>query len=130
MTLKRTLKYLFSASTVLSLAFVSQAVEAGRVKITNHSHHKVRINVIPEPLSERLPYCWKCFDNCLNTHGQQVKEIIVPLDAFRGEEYFGVVGTEGGFLSQGECRNLSVFKNYEVIFEETSLNVSCKCKEI
>lgn len=109
---------------------MSHPADAGIVKITNHSSNNIKINVTPEPSAECRPFCWKCFDGCLCSNGRQTKEIIVPLDAFRGGEYFSVIGTEGGFLFQGECRNLSVFKNYEVSFYETPFNVSCKCKEI
>jgi hypothetical protein len=120
----------FLPSLAVAAFFTINKANAGTVKITNHSSNNIRINVVPEPSSRCLPYCWKCFQKCYSSTDQQTKEIVVPLNAFGGKEYFSVVGTEGGFLFEGECRNLSVFKNYEVSFYETFFNVRCEVKEI
>ncbi len=106
------------------------SAKAGLVKLINNAENKVRAEIIPEPSTERSVYCWKCLTGCHKHDNEQIKEIVVPLDAFRGQENFAVVGTEGGFLFNGECRNLSVFKNYEIVFFDTSGGIGCKSKEI
>ena len=123
-------KRLFISSLTLACLLMANKAEAAVVKIINNSDSNIRTTVIPEPHSESFPYCWKCLGGCLGPHGQQVKEIVVPADAFCGNEYFAVVGTEGGFLFNGTCRNLSVLKNYEVSIFNTTFGVSCKSKEI
>ena len=123
-------KKLFLSSMALTAFFMTSKVEAGMVKIRNNSSNNIRVNIIPEPSAGCLPYCWKCFYGSTKSNEAHVKELIIPLDAFRGKEYFAVVGTEGGFLFQGECNNLSVYKNYEISFNETTFNVNCVAKEI
>lgn len=114
----------------LSAFFMIFQANAGILKITNHSSNNIKVDVIPEPASECIPYCWKCLEQCSPKNTQHIKKIAIPSDAFKGNKYFAVIGTEGGFLFNGECRNLSVFKNYEISFYETFFNVSCKSKEI
>lgn len=123
-------KKLFLSSMALAAFFMTSKIEAGMVKIRNNSSNNIRVNIIPEPSSTCLPYCWKCFYGTAKSNEPHVKELIVPLDAFRGKEYFAVEGTEGGFLFQGECKNLSTYKNYEISFNETTFNVNCVAKEI
>ncbi|MBS0271837.1 MAG: hypothetical protein JSR85_04240 [Proteobacteria bacterium] len=130
MKLGKNTKKLFLSSIAIAAFLTINKADAGIVRVVNHSHNNIKINVIPEPSSELLPYCWKCFDGCVNPNGRQIREIEIPLDAFRGNEYYAVIGTEGGFLFNGKCRNLNVLKNYEVAFYETSLGVSCKSTEI
>lgn len=117
-------------STTLSALLTTANADAGILRVINHSSNNIQVNIIPEPSYKCFPYCWKCLDKSSSLSGQSIKEIIVPLDAFKGNEYFAVEGTEGGFIFTGECRNLNVFKNYEISFYENSLNVSCKSKEI
>lgn len=130
MRLEKINRKLFLSSLVAVAFFTITKAEAGIVKITNHSSNNIRTNVVPEPSPLCFPYCTKCIEKCSSPTGQQTKEIIVPLNDFGGQEYFSLIGTEGGFLFMGECRNLSVFKNYEVSFYETFFNVRCEVKEI
>ncbi|OJW50234.1 MAG: hypothetical protein BGO67_02590 [Alphaproteobacteria bacterium 41-28] len=130
MRCKKFPKKLFLPTLILSAFFMIIQANAGILKIINHSSNNIKVDVIPEPASECIPYCWKCLEQCSATNAQQIKKIAVPSDALRGNKYFAVTGTEGGFLFNGECRNLSIFKNYEISFYETFFNVSCKSKEI
>ena len=130
MSLLHNTKKVILVSTTLAAVLAAPNADAGVVKIINHSSNNIRVNIIPEPSSKCLPYCWKCLDKSSSVSGKQMREITVPLDAFKGKEYFAVEGTEGGFLFTGECKNLSVSKNYEISFYETSLNVRCQAKEI
>ena len=41
-----------------------------------------------------------------------------------------LVGTEGGIFGNGTCRNLNIYKNYELSFYDTFLGVGCKSREI
>lgn len=125
--MKRTL---FLLPFVLGI-FLEPEAKAGIVKITNASHNNIGINVIPEASFEYPPYCWKCLRGCAFTQTYEVKELIVPANFTKGKNiYFAVTGTEGGFLFNGTCGNLSVLKDYEVLFEETTFGLKCKSKEI
>jgi hypothetical protein len=66
----------------------------------------------------------------LCSNSQKIKKIIVPTNAFCGKDFLSVIGTEGRFLANGECRNLSVLKDYEVSFFETSFGLRCESKII
>jgi len=50
----------FLSSLTLSMSFILTQVEAGILKIMNHSSNKIKIDVIPVPASEFMPDCWKC----------------------------------------------------------------------
>lgn len=114
-------------------AFLESNAEAGIVRITNTSHNNIKINIIPEPSSECPSYCWKCLKGAVPSQGYryEMKEIVIPTNFNKGNSSsFAVVGTDGGFLFNGKCENLTVLKNYEVQFEETTFGLSCKSKEI
>lgn len=111
--------------------FLTKHGEAGVVKLINASTNNIRIEVASENCDVMSPYyCWKCLEGCDGPLAQHVKEILVPENAFNGEEYFQIVGTDGGLLFNGTCKGLSVFKNYEVYFMDSSFNVNCKSREI
>ena len=121
-----------SKAFCLSLAVASfmgvSSSKAGVVTIANNSQVAIKVNIVPG--TEGLPYCWKCFSSKLQPHGKQIAEIIVPVDAFKGTEYFSVVDTEDGFLGNGGCYGLSILKNYEVLFSDTTLGTRCQSREI
>ena len=128
MKLEKTQKNLFLSSVALVAFFTLSKADAGIVKIINHSDDNIKVNVIPGV--EGIPYCWKCFDSCLNSCGKSTAEIVVPLKAFCGCEYFSVVDISNGILGSGKCKNLSVFKNYEVCFSTTIFGTRCTAKEL
>ena len=130
MNFKKNTRKIFVSSFVLACLLMLSKAEAGFIKIINNSDSNIRTTVIPEPFTESFPYCWKCLSRCIQPNNKHVKEIVVPLDAFCGNEYFAIVGTEGGILFNGTCRNLSMLKNYEVSFFNTTFGVSCKSREI
>lgn len=117
---------------VLSLALVSwgnyQKVEASILTITNHSQSKLEISVISAP--DGAPYCKKCLGSPLQLCEKETAKIAVPLDALCGAEYFSVLDVTNGFLGGNKCKNLSVMKNYDVSFYETTLGTMCECIEI
>ena len=116
----------------LSLAITSFAngikAEAGTVRIINNSDVAIKVNITPG--TEGVPYCWKCLDSRLHTCGKHSADIVVPLDAFKGREDFSVIDIEDGILASEKCKNLSVFKDYEVLFSNTTFGTSCKSREI
>ncbi len=119
-------KIIFLLNFALAYSLFENKSEAGLIKITNSSQSDIRTEVIPEPSSASPPYCWKC----LSAKCQQAKEIVVPGDALCGADSFSLEGTEGGILFNGRCQNLSVTKNYEVSFFDTTLGIGCKSREI
>lgn len=124
---KKTTKAL-ALSLTLAAFVAGNDIKAGNVEIVNTSEDAINMNVIPA--AEGIPYCWRCFDSRFQTCGMQTATIIVPLDAFGGYEYFSVVDAEGGFMASGKCKNLSVFKNYQVTFSDTSFGTKCESREI
>jgi len=128
MKLEKTTKKLFLSSVALAAFFTLSKADAGIVKIINNSDDNIKVNVIPG--IEGIAYCWKCFDSCLNSCGKSTAEIVVPLKAFGGCEYFSVVDISNGIWGNGKCKNLSVFKNYEVSFSNSRFGTKCVSKEI
>ncbi len=129
--------YITKKSMILSSLVIVSAFyiypcqsQAGMVKIINNASHSIRTNIIREPFTQCLPYCEKCLDGQSKTNGKQSANIVVPLSAFNGYEYFAVNGTEGGIFGNGTCRNLNIYKNYELSFYDTFLGVGCKSREI
>jgi hypothetical protein len=114
----------------VAVAFFARGTnaEAGMVRIINNSDVAIKVNITPG--TEGFPYCWKCLDSRLRSCGKQTAEIVVPVDALKGREHFSVIDIEDGFLASGKCKNLSVFKNYEVLFSDTTFGTSCKSREI
>lgn len=127
MDLKKNQWSILSLSLAVASTLCLSNANAGIVRIINTSNSNIKIDMIPEPACEFSSYCWKCLDGCLNPKGKQTAEIILPPCGF---ECFAVIGTEGGFLFNGRCRNLSVAKNYEVTFFNTSFGIGCVSKEI
>lgn len=130
MKINKTIYAVFCISLALGSFIKPNYAEAGFVRIVNNSCSEIKTNIIPEPHRDCKPYCWKCLDGKQNPCGKQTAEIIVPLDAFMGAEYFAIVDIENGFLGGGKCQGLSVFKNYEVKISDTSLGTRCESREI
>ena len=125
---KKTTQVFFLALAVASFARGTQA-EAGMVRIINNCDVAIKVNITPGN-TEGDPYCWKCLDSRLRSCGKQTANIVVPVDAFTGREYFSVIDIADGIFTSGKCKNLSVFKNYEVLFSDTTFGTSCKSREI
>ena len=107
---------------------MTHTAEAGTVRVINQSGDNIKVNIVPGV--EGVPYCWKCFDSCLDACGKSTAELLVPVEAFGKCTSFSVVDTEDGIWGNGKCKNLNVFKNYEVVFSNTSLGTKCISKEI
>lgn len=121
---------IFTLPLVLaSFAYASEA-DASTVRITNKSDASIRVQIIPEPISEAIPFCWKCLDSCHKPSGASSTETVVSMEKLMGREHFAVVGTQGGLFFNGECRNLNVLKNYEISFFDAAFGISCRSKEI
>lgn len=135
MTLIITKKNFFLSSAAVAAFFTMSEVNAGIIKIKNHSRNNIQVEVAQEISTEcgdfrTCPYCWKCLCGTFSTQSQHIKNIIVPKSAFHGNNYFSVIGTEGGILANGECVNLNVLKDYEVSFYETFAGLRCESKVI
>lgn len=127
MNQKKPMAGLFLSVVAFAAFFTVSKADAGIVKIINRSDDNIKVYVIPGV--EGVPYCWKCFGSCL-TCEKSSAEIVVPLKAFCDCAHFSVVEISNGILGSGKCKNLSVFKNYEVSFSETTLGTACITKEI
>ncbi|MBY0502179.1 MAG: hypothetical protein K2P93_09320 [Alphaproteobacteria bacterium] len=55
---------------------------------------------------------------------------MIPKNAFYENQYFSVIGTEGGIFANGEYGHLNVLKDYEVSFFETFSGLRCEVKAI
>lgn len=128
MTIDRKIYKAFYLSLVLVLVAGGKTAEAGRVKIINESNLNLRVDVVTEP--GEASYCKQCFDRCSHVRGKHMSAIIVPANAFGNCGYFSMLDARSGFLGSGKCRHLSVLKDYEVTFSETSLGTFCEYKEI
>lgn len=54
----------------------------------------------------------------LTPHAQQVREIAIPLEVFKGKVDFAVVGTEGGFLNKTNKLKFINNKENKMIFRK------------
>ncbi|OJW53430.1 MAG: hypothetical protein BGO67_01655 [Alphaproteobacteria bacterium 41-28] len=119
---------------VLSSFFISSIylnmANSGIINIINENDDDIKIEVIPEPSLNDCIYCWKCIAGQCNTCLKHSVSLNIPPQAFNGLNSFAVRGTTGGFLFNGECRKLSVFKNYEIRFLNDYLGTTCVCREI
>ena len=125
---KNTSKF-FSLELII-FSLISGNVDAGIVRVINENADPIILNVIPEPVSEESPYCWKCLTGLCDTPKTNIVDLIIPSECLIGKENFAVIGTTGGFLFNGKCRNLSVLKDYELTFLNDSIGTSCISKEI
>jgi hypothetical protein len=104
--------------------------EAGMLRIINDNRDNIEIRIIPEPASECSAYCWKCIAGTYSKNQKHEVNLAFSSGDFCGNQYFTVAGTTGGFLFNGRCRNLNVFKNYEIRFLDSFLGIDCISKEI
>lgn len=125
--MKRSYKVI-GLSLVITSFLSGNKTAAGMVTIINNSEAPINMNVIPS--TEGIPYCWKCFDSRFQPCGMQTATIVVPIDAFCGYECFSVIDTEDGFMASGRCEGLSIFKNYQVTFSDTTFGTKCESREI
>lgn len=132
MKIDKTISKVFVLSLVISLVLASctswQKAEASIFTITNHTRSELEINVVTVP--NGTPYCKKCLASPLRICGRETVKIIIPLDEFKGGEYFSILDVSNGFMGESKCQNLNVLKNYEVSFFETTLGTRALCKEI
>lgn len=123
------------SGTAFSLALMMYSLinptnaEAGILRVSKQNADPILLQVIPEPISVEASYCWKCLTGPCNIPRKDVAEIVIPSNCIRGKERFAVIGTTGGILFNGKCRNLSVFKNYELTFLNDSIGTSCISRE-
>lgn len=106
------------------------AANAGIVTIINENTDPVEVRIIPEPLTEMPAYCMKCLGGTQECTYKNKVNLIVPDQALCGNTLFAIKGTTGGFLFNGNCRNLSVHKNYMIRFLNDSVGTTCVSQEI
>jgi hypothetical protein len=128
MAMRKTNKALLSALTITCGLLTSQA-DAGIVNVVNTANSNITTRVIPGSSDEGSTYCWSCFSSCLRSDLCRKKKLFISPEG-TGTNNFTIVGTEGGILFTGTCSNLSTYKNYEVVFFDTSLGIGCKSTEI
>lgn len=119
---------IFFLTLVLHSLINGNPADAGRVKIINKSDLNLRIDAVSDPAE--ISYCKSCFDKQCREYGKHSAEIIIPATAFGSCGYFSIVDMRSGFLGSGKCEHLSVLKNYEVTFFETTFGTSCTVQEI
>ena len=121
---------LFTLSLVLvSFAYGTKG-HTSTIRVMNKAGDSIKMQIIPEPISEAIPSCWKCLDSCHKTSGMSSTEMVVSIEKLMGREHFAVRGTQGGLFFNGECRDLNVLKDYEISFFDTTFGTSCVSKEI
>lgn len=113
--------------TLMSLGSENKT-EAGIVKIINTSEVPTKINILSAP--NESPSCAKCLGSPLQMCGQEATTIVVSLDTLNAGEYVSIIDVSNGFMGGGKCKNLNVFKNYEVSFFDTTLGTRCQYKEM
>jgi hypothetical protein len=123
------IKLVVLSSFVLSSMYLNMA-NSGIINVINENDDDIKIQVIPEPASNDCTYCWKCIAGQCNQCLKHNVSLSIPTQAFNGLKSFSVRGTTGGFLFNGECRNLNVFKNYEIRFLNDYIGTTCRCREI
>ncbi len=128
MTLEKKTTKGFILSLALGTLLMGTTAEAANVKIINNSNLNLRVDAISDPGD--ISYCKSCYDKRADICGKQSSTILVPADAFGGCGSFSIVDMRSGFLGSGKCKHLSVLKNYEVTFFETTLGTCCEAKEI
>lgn len=118
-----------SFSFFILSSFDSHMAHSSIINIFNDNEDNIVLKIIPEPAFDEYTYCWKCIAG-LNMGLKHNVSLNIATQAFRGINHFAVRGTTGGFLFNGECRNLSVFKNYEIHFLNDRVGTTCVSKEI
>lgn len=114
------------ALTLLSL----NEGNASTLKINNHSQNNVEVKLTPEPAETCKDVCWSCLGGTVESNSSMVRTITLSPEKLQTGQRFAVRGTEGGFMTTGECRNLNVQNNYEISFFETDLGIRCECKSL
>jgi len=117
----------FVLSLALGTFLMGNTAEAANVKIINNSNLNLRVDAISDPGD--ISYCKSCYDKRADICGKQFSTILVPANSFGGCGYFSIADMRSGFLGSGKCKHLSVLKNYEVTFFETTLGTYCEARE-
>jgi hypothetical protein len=124
------IKLIVLSSFVISSLYLNMA-NSGILNVFNDNEDDIKIQVFPEPaVDDDYTYCWKCIAGQCTQCLKHNVSLDIPPQAFRGINAFTVRGTTGGFLFNGECRNLSVLKNYEIHFLNDYIGTSCVSREI
>jgi len=121
-------KTLLSA-LVITCGLVTTQAESSVIKVVSTANSRITTRVVPGASDENSTYCWTCFSGCLGSDLCRHKNLLIPAEG-TGTNNFTIVGTEGGLLFNGTCSNLSTYKNYEVVFFDTSLGIGCQSTEI
>lgn len=126
--MRQTNKILLSA-LIITCGLVTTQAEASVIKVVSTANSRITTRVVPGSSDENSTYCWTCFSGCLGSGLCRHKTLLIPAEG-TGTNNFTLVGTEGGILFNGTCSNLSAYKNYEVVFFDTSLGIGCESTEI
>lgn len=104
-------------------------VEAGMVRIVNNSNVAIKVNIPLLVILSEILTAGNVWIARSSSSGKYTAGIVVPVDAFHAGQYFSVIDIAHGIFASGKCKNLNVFKNYEVFFSETTFGTSCKDRE-
>lgn len=123
------IKIITLSAFVISYLYFNMA-NSGIINIINDNEDDIELKVIPESGLDEYIYCWKCIAGLKTECLKHNVSLDISPQSFRGINTFTVRGTTGGFLFNGECRNLSVLKNYEIHFVNDYIGTSCVFREI
>lgn len=117
---------------LFSLATVGNS-QAGLVKIFNDNMDEVAVTIVAEAdprIEYTKPTCWKCLAGLKTPNKPHQTNVVLTSADLCGKKFFNVDGTIGGLLFHGECRHLSVLKNYEIHFLNSAVGTACFSREI
>ena len=123
------LKIIALSSFIISFIYFNMA-HSSVINVINENEDDIELRIIPEPALNDYTYCWKCIAGLKNECLKHKVSLVIPTPASKTSNFFAVIGTTGGFLFNGSCRNLSVFKNYEIHFLNDYIGTSCVSREI
>ncbi len=111
-------------TTVVCLS-ASLCLRAQTLEIVNENQKQVDIRVYAEGDSFTEELSERCFH--IRANGT-CKQYMTP-QQFNGKSLYAISGETNPFTSSGTCRNLSVHKNYKVVFTNDAIGTSCVATE-
>ncbi|MFN7365384.1 MAG: hypothetical protein ACK5TR_05530 [Alphaproteobacteria bacterium] len=101
-------------------------LQAGSLSVENENPNTLTIRIFAAGVSLVEDLSESC---CRMRGGDSCKFHLTP-QRFQGKDRYNIEGETNPFTSSGVCRNLSVHKNYKVIFTNDTVGTSCMAFEL
>ena len=102
---------------------------ASKIRVINEKENDITIKIIPEGSSNQKPTFSQVISGTINPGQKHFADFHITPSQTYGKSHFAVAGS-GGFFLGDKCRNLSILKNYEISFQDSTLGTTCIAEEI